>query len=90
MRNNQFIRQWRLLVLLRRGPKTLKQLARALDCCERTIRRDLEALQAVPLPIVRQGSASDNERDKPWALAKSFPEWPRDEETPVRELYGHR
>jgi hypothetical protein len=50
-RCSQIIRQWRLLVLLRRAPRTLSELARLLDCHQRTVRRDLYALQAVPLPI---------------------------------------
>jgi predicted DNA-binding transcriptional regulator YafY len=50
-RCSQIIRQWRLLVLLRRAPRTLSELAKLLDCHQRTVRRDLYALQAVPLPI---------------------------------------
>jgi hypothetical protein len=50
-RCNQIIRQWRLLVLLRRAPRTLPELAQLLECTERTVRRDIYALQAVPLPI---------------------------------------
>ena len=45
------VRMWRILVLLRQRPHRLGELAQMLGASERTIRRDLAALQAVPLPV---------------------------------------
>lgn len=75
-------RQWRLLILLRRGRWTLPALARELEVCARTVQRDLAALSDVPFPIVKTGTARWNAR---WTL-DAMPEWPRNERTPVREL----
>lgn len=52
MRNKSLVRvlkiQWRLE---QRGRYTLGELAREFGVCERTIRRDLEALEAAGVPI---------------------------------------
>jgi predicted DNA-binding transcriptional regulator YafY len=100
-RCNVFVRQWRLLVLLRRGPKSLKQLSRALDCHERTVRRDLYALQAAGLPITSRFAANEGTdpsplKDRPWRgfgepepnawFICGMAEWPNDEVLPVDEL----
>ena len=53
-RNRQVVRQWEVLQQLEQGPKSLEQLARAVGdggVTTRTIRRDLEALQAARFPI---------------------------------------
>ena len=99
-RRNQFIRQWRLLVLLRRRPHTLPELAAALRCCQRTVRRDIYALQAVPLPIASKWPAGEGVDPSPvkgrpysgliidanvWSLG-AMPEWPRNDEVPSDEL----
>jgi hypothetical protein len=100
-RCSQIIRQWRLLVLLRRAPRTLSELARLLDCHQRTVRRDLYALQAVPLPITSKYAAGEGIDPSPlkgrplnpnwnmdrnmWALG-AIDEWPRHDETPAEEL----
>jgi predicted DNA-binding transcriptional regulator YafY len=42
---------WRVLVLLRARPHRLDELADMLRVSPRTIRRDLNALRSVPLPI---------------------------------------
>jgi predicted DNA-binding transcriptional regulator YafY len=54
MRNRVVIRQWGIVRELRRGSRTLGQLAEALRCSERTIRRDLAALQEAYVPIVQE------------------------------------
>ena len=69
MRGKQFVRQWRLLLMLRRSPRPLSALARALDCHERTVRRDLEVLQSVPLPVV--SSESDDGFTRLWRVAET-------------------
>jgi predicted DNA-binding transcriptional regulator YafY len=72
------VRQWRLLVLLRRGPHTIPQLARELGVAERTVFRDLNALESVPFPLLRDGLQS--------VTLAAMPEWPRRETTPVQEI----
>lgn len=100
-RGNQIIRQWRLLVLLRRAPRTLPELAQLLECTERTVRRDIYALQAVPLPIGNKYPAGEGMDPGPmkgrphpkgrlwdanvWAIGV-MDEWPRTDELPAREL----
>lgn len=84
-RNEMVVRQWRLLVLLRRQRWTLPALAAHCGVCERTIRRDLTALQAVPLPIVFEPAEPRSRKPAVWALA-SASAWPRNEATPVREV----
>lgn len=86
-RCNQFIRQWKLLVILRRGWWTLDQLADQLDCSTRTIRRDLVALQTVPLPIVERRNEDEQGLDEPalWSVG-AIDAWPRREATPVKDV----
>lgn len=102
-RCNPFVRQWQLIVLLRRAPRTLPELATLLGCCQRTVRRDLYALQAVPLPITSRYTANEGSDPHPntgrpkqdtggpalnlWAIGET-PEWPRNEPVPVRELHA--
>jgi predicted DNA-binding transcriptional regulator YafY len=52
-RNQQVIRQWQIVRQIegRRGA-TLHELARACGVTTRTIRRDLEALEAAGFPLV--------------------------------------
>jgi predicted DNA-binding transcriptional regulator YafY len=53
-RNQQIIRQWQVLRLLEEGPRSLLELAGAVGdsgVVTRTIRRDLEALEAAMFPI---------------------------------------
>jgi hypothetical protein len=53
-RNQQLVRQLRLLALLTSGRRTIRQLAFALDVTERTVRRDFEALEEAHLPLTRE------------------------------------
>ena len=55
-RNRLLVRNLRLLQLLEsaRVGLTLRRLAEQSGCCERTIRRDLEALQEAGVPIVEE------------------------------------
>lgn len=78
-------------MLLRAAPQTLEALAKALSVSTRTIRRDLAALQAVPLPITSrfEGDRHGVQREQPnvWALGET-PAWPRREIAPVAEPSG--
>ena len=54
-RGNQVIRQWRLICSLEAGPgRTVSELARELDCSERTVWRDLQYLEAAGFPLTDQ------------------------------------
>lgn len=83
VRGNALLRQWRLLVLLRRR-RTLHGLASALGVSTRTIRRDLAVLESVPFPLVRARPESFDGAAV-WSLS-TMQEWPKDEPCPVREL----
>lgn len=85
---------WRIVVLLRAKPHTLEDLAKALSASERTIRRDILALQAVPLPIESRfppvGSRSPRfgvqvHRRNEWFIRASA-EWPEGSPVPVADL----
>ena len=60
-RNRQLIRQWRILASLEtsRTGRTLQALATEHGVCIRTIRRDLEALQAAGFPLVDDNDVHD-------------------------------
>ncbi len=77
------MRQWRLIILLRRRAWTIEELAEELDVCCRTIYRDLDALQMVPFPITTT-ERNKHQRGR-WSLGPMV-EWPRNEAAPVREL----
>lgn len=68
------IRLWTILVLLRRKGRTIAELARLVQCHERTVRRDLLALKAVPFPVFQV--------DGVWMIAE-IKEWPVSEPTPI-------
>jgi biotin operon repressor len=84
-RGAQFVRQWRVLIALRRHRWTLEQLATELQCSQRTLMRDIEVLEAVGLPITtaverRRGIKGE------FFFAGDWPAWPRNEVAPVAEL----
>ena len=89
VRGSQFVRQWRLVLLLRRGQQTLADLSRELDCSQRTVRRDLAVLESIPLPITSWRGNNEGGIDAGgtvyWAL-DAMPEWPRRAVAPVRQL----
>lgn len=85
-----FVRMWRIVVLLRCAPHTLDELAAKLRVSPRTIRRDLKALQAVPLPIVgrfNEASRKGVRGQDPqlWAWGET-PAWPRRDRGPIAAL----
>ncbi|MEW6408617.1 MAG: transcriptional regulator [Nitrospirota bacterium] len=72
-RNDQVIRQWHILRLLEsREALSISELMGEIhpdyECCERTIRRDLEALQSAGFPLY---SERINNRVR-WRLLESF------------------
>lgn len=89
---SRFVRMWRILVLLRQRPRSLAELAQMLSTSERTIRRDLYALQRVPLPITsrypigvgaREGVRSVDQNE--WCLEECAV-WPRQEVAPIADV----
>lgn len=79
MRGRAVRRQWQLLVMLRRKPlKSTRALARELGVSHRTIMRDLDLLESIPFPLVRDGEST--------VTLLSMPEWPRRDATPAQEL----
>lgn len=89
-RSAKFIRQWRILVELRQGPRSLRQLAEALAVHPRTVRRDISALQRVPLPITSRFDGDSREGIRSadpqvWSLGAT-PAWPRDQLYPIADL----
>lgn len=97
-RANMLLRQWRLLVKLRRGWWTLEEMAEELGVTTRTIRRDLAVLETVPFPIVQtepgdvpaglvkgRRSVSEFKDKRMWSVAQ-MDTWPRNEAMPVREV----
>lgn len=83
LRGVGFVRTWQLLVLLRTGKHTLYALALELGVTTRTIRRDLEVLEAAGLPVASiegaPGCASL------WFVGE-IREWPRREPMPTEVL----
>jgi hypothetical protein len=88
-RGSQFVRQWKLLLLLRQGQHTLSGLAQQLGCCQRTIRRDLAVLESAHIPVmswrINDGGGMDEGGTIYWGL-DTFPEWPRREVVPCAML----
>jgi hypothetical protein len=89
-RSSQFVRMWRVLVLLRSGPKTLQALADDVGASQRTVRRDIECLQAAGLPVWKLGADTDEDEWLPnmsplWYVG-AVREWPRRQATPTEML----
>ena len=84
-----FVRMWRLLVLLRQGPQTLVELARMLGVSSRTIRRDLELLRRVPLPVAsrfpegRKGVRAEDATE--WFVTETAA-WPSGDRIPLADI----
>lgn len=53
-RNQQVVRQWEILRRLERGGASLRTLRLTLGVTERTIRRDLVALQEAQFPLYHE------------------------------------
>lgn len=89
MRGGQLVRQWTLLVTLRSGQFTLAQLAAALGCSPRTVRRDLAVLESIHFPIqswrINNDGAMDAGASVYWSI-QAMKEWPRRETTPIARL----
>lgn len=88
-RASQFVRMWKLLVLLRGGPRTLQSLAASVGASHRTVRRDLEALDSVGLPIGKFCAATDEEwlpNMSPLWYVGELAEWPKWQATPTEML----
>lgn len=61
-------RTWHLVALLRGGGRTLAKLSRELGVTTRTVRRDLECLQAAGVAVFDE--QGEDEEHKRWRLAK--------------------
>jgi hypothetical protein len=84
VRGNALLRQWRLLVRLRsRYGRSINELAREFGVTTRTIRRDLEVLQAVPMPLVRVRLGIDGPAR--WRIG-TVPGWPEEEPSPTEDV----
>ena len=67
-RSRKLIRQMQLFAVLRRGTYTLAQMSKELGVGERTIRRDIYAMEAAHVPIVRTAH-----EDSRWGLMRGAP-----------------
>ena len=65
-RNGQITRTLQILLMLERSRcgLTLRQMAEDSCVCDRTIRRDLDALQAAGVPLVE----SENPQERRWRV----------------------
>jgi predicted DNA-binding transcriptional regulator YafY len=73
MRNDQLIRQWEILWSLVGPPgRTIKAMAEEYEVSERTIQRDLEALEAAGYPLVDEEDSTSSCKEKRWRLIQSF------------------
>ncbi len=78
-RNQQLVRQWSLLYSLGHYGKTIKTLADELGVTERTIRRDLNALEAAGFPIYDYDNPDDagtSSGEKRWRLIEGYKRLP--------------
>ncbi len=66
-RGRQMTRQWRILQKLAASPlgATIDEMADEMDCCRRTLYRDLDALQEAGFPVYNPGTSG---RKNCWAL----------------------
>lgn len=88
-----FVRMWRILVLLRQRPYRLDELADMLRVSTRTVRRDLDALRAVPLPIqtrfpIGPGGTRKDVRitDRNEWFCGELPAWPARQVSPISDV----
>lgn len=70
-RNKSLERTLNVLLVLRRGRRTLIELAFMFGVCERTIRRDIEALEAAQVPICH-GSETGEEWGCYWWIDRNY------------------
>lgn len=84
-RGAQFVRTWNLLVLLQLRPWKVRDLADHFHVTERTIRRDLDALVAVGLPIL---SSRDDAMNPDAVVFELGPlrAWPKGDALPTAPL----
>jgi predicted DNA-binding transcriptional regulator YafY len=66
-RGRQLTRQWRILQKLAASPlgATIDEIAGAVDCCRRTLYRDLDALQEAGFPLYNPGTSG---KKNCWAM----------------------
>ena len=70
MREEKYSRHWRILtfILDHRNGKRVDEIARELECCDRTVRRDIQMLQTAGFPIFSDKVA----RGTVWMIDKEF------------------
>lgn len=73
MRNAGLRRVLNLIAVLKDGRHTLPELAQRFNVSERTIRRDLIALQEVGVPVCRTPDSDDGPRGV-WWIRDATPE----------------
>ncbi len=86
-RGNPFLRQWRILVALRARARTLEDLARLCGCSTRTVRRDLEVLQAAGLPLYAVHAEEVLGPERIYWRLHPFAQWPAGELAPIEEMW---
>ena len=70
MREEKYSRHWKILtfILDHRTGKRIDEIAQEIECCERTVRRDLLMLQDAGFPICSERTA----RGTVWTMLESF------------------
>jgi len=85
-RNRQLIRTWEVLKQIEHRAPTLRELAQYLEVTERTIRRDIEALDLAGFPLYNERNALDGRTR--WHLARPGLVPARPERVAVVEMGG--
>lgn len=70
-RHAQIVRQWSLLQELQASPRTVPELADRLGATTRTVYRDLEVLQALPVPFPLLAARRHDDGAVRWQLLRT-------------------
>lgn len=67
-------RQWHIIALLRScGWLPLSRLASDIGCCQRTVRRDLYALEEMGLPLMKENEGPQGHVYQRWRILRGAP-----------------